>query len=209
MEINNHNRKINFQALHIANCGDLKIYRITDKSDLNYIKTLPKKIKTEQLMPNLSKDEYARWDEMLEYAVDNATNGVNTTYIEAKDNKPCGIITFFEDKITELDCICTWPIEYGKKVKLAGQTLFYQLFSDFQKIKGGKKIKLEAITNGPYDTVSKYEKLGFKQTDTLPTKVKMEATSPKIKTSFEELSNTIEYKTIEPEKVNLTTEFDI
>ncbi len=209
MEINNHNNQINFKALHIANCGDLKLYKLTDKADFKYIQTLPQKIHTEDLMPNLTKDEYSRWNEMLEYAVDNATNGVNTTYLETKDNKPCGIITFFKDKITELDCICTWPVEYGKKVKLAGQTLFYQLFSDFEKIKGGKKIKLEAITNGPYDTVRKYEKLGFKQFDTYPTKVTMETTAAKIKNTLNEMSGRIEYEEVEPEKVNLSKELDI
>ena len=209
MDINCTNNNLNFKALHIANCGNLKLYKLTDKSDLNYIKELPQKIKTENLMPNLSKDEYTRWDEMLQYAVDNAMYPENTTYLEAINNKPCGIITFFEDKITELDCICTWPIEFGKKVKLAGQTLFYQLFSDFEKIKGGKKIKLEAITNGPYDTVSKYKHLGFQQTDVLPTKVKMETTAPKVKTTLQNLSNTIQYEQVEPEKINLFTELEI
>lgn len=209
MDINCTNNNLNFKALHIANCGNLKLYKITDKSDLNYIKELPQKIKTENLMPNLSKDEYSRWNEILQYAVDNALTPGNTTYLETYNNKPCGIITFFEDKITELDCICTWPIEFGKKVKFAGQTLFYQLFSDFQKIKGGKKIKLEAITNGPYDTVSKYEKLGFQQTDTLPTKVKMETTAPKVKNTLKNLSNTIEYKETNPEKINLYTELEL
>ena len=209
MDINCTNNNLNFKALHIANCGNLKLYKITDKSDLNYIKELPQKIKTENLMPNLSKDEYSRWNEMLQYAVDNALTPGNTTYLETYNNNPCGIITFFEDKITELDCICTWPIEFGKKVKFAGQTLFYQLFSDFQKIKGGKKIKLEAITNGPYDTVSKYEKLGFQQTDTLPTKVKMETTAPKVKNTLKNLSNTIEYKETNPEKINLYTELEL
>ncbi len=209
MDINCTNNNLNFKALHIANCGNLKLYKITDKSDLNYIKELPQKIKTENLMPNLSKDEYSRWNEMLQYAVDNALTPGNTTYLETYNNKPCGIITFFEDKITELDCICTWPIEFGKKVKFAGQTLFYQLFSDFQKIKCGKKIKLEAITNGPYDTVSKYEKLGFQQTDTLPTKVKMETTAPKVKNTLKNLSNTIEYEETNPEKINLYTELEL
>ena len=32
----------------------------------------------------------------------------------------------------------------------------------FHREKSGK-IELEAITNGPYDTISKYKKLGFKE----------------------------------------------
>lgn len=203
MKIEHTPNQTNFKALHIAKCGNLDLYKLSGRNDLNFIKTLPKKIKTEHLMPNLTKDEYARWNEMLEYAVDNAQYSGNITYLETLDKRPCGIITFFPDKITELDCICTWPVEFGKKVKLAGKTLFYQLFKDFQEYKG-KKIKLEAITNGPYDTVKKYEHLGFKQIDVLPTKVKMETSAPKVKETLTELSQLINYKTIEEETVNLS-----
>ena len=208
MQINYTTKQSRFTALHIANCGELSIYKVTNRSDLNFIKELPQKIKMQELMPNLTKDEYSRWEEMLQYAVDNAHNSGNTTYIEAINNKPCGIITFFLDKTSELDCICTWPVEFGKKVKLAGKTLFYQLFKDFQEIKG-KKIKLEAITNGPYNTVKKYETLGFKQTDTLPTKVKMESSAPKVKETMKELENIIEYQPITKKKVDLYKELNI
>lgn len=102
--------------------------------------------------------------------------------------------------------MCTWPTEFGKKVKFAGQTLFYQLFKDFEQIKG-KRIKLEAITNGPFDTVSKYEKLGFKKTSNMhPTKVEMETTAPKVKDTLKSLNNNINYEEVEPEKVHLTSE---
>ena len=203
MKIEHTPNQTNFKALHIAKCGDLDIYKLCGRNDFNYIKTLPQKIKTETLMPNLTKDEYSRWNEMVQYAVDNALHQENITYIETINNRPCGIITFFPDKITELDCICTWPVEFGKKVKLAGKTLFYQLFKDVQKYKV-KKIKLEAITNGPYDTVKKYERLGFKQIDVLPTKVKMETSAPKVKETLEELSQLINYKAVEEESVNLS-----
>ncbi len=193
----------NFQALHVADCNQLKLYKITSNSDLKFLKALPFNIKMENLMPKLSKDEYSRWNEMLEYAVDNAQKSGNTTYIETFKDKICGIITFTPGNNTKLDCICTWPIEFGQKVKLAGQTLFYQMFSDFQKLKG-KKIKLEAITNGPYDTISKYEKLGFKATSNVhPTKTEMEITAPKIKDMLKELSNILEYKNSSNEQIDL------
>ncbi len=204
----NTKQNTNFGAYHIANCNNLKIYKVVDKQDLNYLKELPEKINMKKLMPNLREQEYSRWQEMLEYAIDNATYPKNTTYLSVKNNTPCGIITFLKDKITELDCICTWPVEYGKKVKFAGQTLFYQMFLDFLKI-NGKKIKLEAITNGPYDTISKYENLGFKQLETLPTKVKMEITSPKVKKTFETLTHKFDYETTELEKINLFQELSV
>ena len=202
MKINTNSNNLNFDALRIAKAGNLDIYRISGVNDLKFLKTLPESVKTENLMPNLSLQQYSRWNEMLQYAVQHSMHPDNITYLSAVDNKPCGIITFLPDKITRLDCICTWPVEFGKKVKLAGQTLFYQLFRDFQ-IFNAKKIKLEAITNGPYDTVSKYEQLGFIQTDVLPTKVKMELSSQKAEESFKKLSERIDYELAEPERVNL------
>ena len=78
---------------------------------------------------------------MLEVAVNKAFEKGRKCFVAFKENKPCGIITFEQgEKKFHLDCICTWPVETGKKVTLAG-----------------------AILNGPFDTVSKYSKLGFKQ----------------------------------------------
>ncbi len=199
------NNNINFGALHVANCGNIKLYKAVTQSDYNFIKQLPDKIDTKTLMPQLSKDAYARWNEMIQYASDNALNKENTTYLEFFNNKPCGIITFKSGKTFDLDCICTWPVEIGKKVQQAGQILFYQLFCDFKKIKG-KKIKLEAITNGPYNTVQKYEKLGFKQLETLPTKIKMEITSPKVDHTLSKLSKELPYEEQNNEKVVLSTD---
>lgn len=208
MDIQKNRHNPEFRALHIATCKDLKLYKITDNSDLNYLKSLPHNIKTKFLMPNLTKDEYKRWDEMIEYAVDNALCPGNTTYIETNNNKICGIITFREGKTTILDCICTWPTEFGKKVKLAGQTLFYQLFKDFESSKG-KKIKLDAITNGPYNTIEKYEKLGFKTTSNVhPTKVEMETCSSIVKDKLTELRKIVHYQPAEPDKINLFYEIE-
>ncbi len=192
-----------FKALHIANCGDLKLYKITDRADFKFLKSLPDRIHTKDLMPNLTKDEYSRWDEMLQYAVDNSKKPKNITYVETLNDTPCGIITFTPDKnIFKLDCICTWPVEIGKKVKLAGQTLFYQLFKDFQE-SHGKKLKLEAITNGPYDTISKYETLSFIPTKTHLTKVEMETTAAKLKPIINSLNKLLNYKEVTVEKVTL------
>lgn len=209
MNIHTSNNSPEFGALHIASCGKIKLYKLTDSADMKFVKSMPDNIKMENLMPGLTKDEYSRWHEMLEYACDNAQKRENVTYLETVNNKLCGIITFTPDNITKLDCICTWPVEFGKKVKLAGQTLFYQMFKDFQNLKG-KKIKLDAITNGPFNTVEKYTNLGFLKTSNIhPTKVEMEITTPKIKQTTQRLSNIIDYKPIEPQKVNLQHEVEI
>jgi len=199
----------NFTALHIANAGELKLYKITSLADKKYLKTLPNKIKTSELMPGLSKQATDRWNEMLEYAVNNAQDTPNITYLETFNNKPCGILTFSPcGKTFKLNCICTWPVEFGQKIKLAGKTLFYQLFKDFQNEKG-RKIELEAITNGPFDTVKKYEELGFKQTSSVyPTKIIMETNAPKAKNTLKQLDNIIDYKPVDEEIINLSRDLD-
>lgn len=204
IQFNNTSYTPQFKALHIANAGELSLYKLTDAADRKYLKTLIQKVKTGDLMPNLSRQESERWDEMLEYAVYNAQSPDNITYLETHNNKPCGIITFWPSPgTTKLDCICTFPTEVGKKVKLAGKTLFYQLFKDFIN-HNGKKIELEAITNGPFDVVSKYENLGFKRTSkVMPTKTVMDANNYKIKETFKKLSEIIDYTPIEPERINL------
>lgn len=192
----------NFTALHIANAGALKLIKITDIADKKYLKELPDKINIKELMPNLTNDEANRWNEMLEYAVARAQKN-NNTYIETINDKICGIITYSLGKNSKLDCICTWPVEIGKKVKLAGKTLFYQMFKDFQA-QGGKKLELEAITNGPVDTVKKYEELGFqKNSNVFATKRGMETNIYKVKDTLKKLNEIIDYETIEPEKINL------
>ena len=211
MQIQNYKQNFTpqFKALHIADAGDLSLYKITDLSDKKYIKNLSEKIKIKELMPNLGKDESDRWQEMLEYAVDNAQYPENITYLETHNNKPCGIITFrTENKTTFLDCICTFPTEIGKKVSLAGKTLFYQMFKDIQNIRNSR-LELEAITNGPIDVVSKYEDLGFKKTSRVfPTKVVMEINSSKIKETLRKLTELVDYKPVTPEKINLNNTLD-
>lgn len=203
MNLTYQNYNPQFGALHIAKSGKLDLYRLTDSVDFKFIRELQKHTKTENLMPNLSTEEYSRWNEMLEYAVDNSMKKENTTYIETYNNKPCGIITFNLGKTTALDCICTWPAEFGRKVKFAGKFLFYQMFKDVEQIKG-KKIKLDAITNGPFDTIKKYSTLGFKATSNVyPTKTEMEITSPKIKETVSELDKLVPYKKVPPQKINL------
>jgi len=209
MQIQSNRNGLNFTALHIASAGNLELYKIVDCADRKYLKTLPDKVDINKLMPDLSNPEAERWHEMVEYASDMAQDSDNITYLEALNNKPCGIITFFPDnkKIT-LDCICTWPLETGKKIYLAGKTLFYQLFKDFSEL-NGKKIELEAITDGPSDTIKKYSELGFKATSKVyPTKTVMEANVYNIKPAFAKLENLVDYTAVDPEKINLSRELN-
>lgn len=193
-----------FKALHIANVGDLKLYKITDQADKNFLNKLAKEIKTQNLMPNINQAKTNKWDEILKYAVECAQFPDSVTYIETLNNKPCGIISFTLEKgISTLDAICTWPIEIGKKVHLAGKALFYQLFKDFQEFKGDK-LYLDAIIDGPYNVVKKYEELGFENTKKMfQNEILMKTDSNIIKEMLKKLSSIIDYKQVDPKNVNL------
>ena len=141
----NHHTQQSFSGINIAkstNCiknieTNIDLFEIT-KKDKTFLNKLRNSVKMNELMPDsrITKAEFDRWQEML-----NLAPGKNKYY---------------------LDCICTWPVETGKKVTLAGQTLFKQMFTDFLNSKANI-LDLTAILNGPFDTVSKYSKLGFKQ----------------------------------------------
>lgn len=189
-----------FQGLHTAkitgNLNNIKtnidIFRI-DKHDKNFLKLLCKDINMENRMPGLTKYEYERWHEMLELAVDEASKESNTSYIASVNDRACGIISFNEGrKKFHLHCICTWPVEFGEKVKFAGKSLFYQMFKNFADQNSGK-IELEAITNGPYDTVNKYKKLGFKEITSEGHKVLMETNKYEVKNTLNNLKRMLNY----------------
>lgn len=167
-----HSKQQSFSGINIAkstNCiknieTNIDLFEITNKDKI-FLNKLRNSVKMNELMPDsrITKAEFDRWQEMLNLALDKAQNKDRKCIIAAKDKKPCGIITFQPGQNKYyLDCICTWPIETGKKVTLAGQTLFKQMFADFLNSKANI-LDLTAILNGPFDTVSKYSKLGFKQ----------------------------------------------
>ena len=203
MKIENTSYSPNFRALHIANCDKIKLYKVANNSDVKALKSLPDMVDMQKLLPGLSKTQYERWHEMLEYAIDMMQNPGNTTYIETLNNKICGIVTFFPNKTTVIDCICTWPAQIGQKVKMGGKSLFYQVFRDFER-SNGTRIKLDAITDGPFNTIKKYEPLGFKRTSTVhPTKIEMEANKYKVKEIMPELEELVHYTETKPQNVDI------
>lgn len=207
-----------FRAIKIAETRNvingavtkLDVYQVSHR-DKSFLHTLCDTTDMKKLMPGLEKDEYRRWHEMLEIATDKAESTDRKSFVIAQDKHPCGIITFKPGKnIFALDCICTWPIEFGKKVNLAGQTLFKMMFEDFSKTKANK-IRLEAITDGPYPTEPKYTKLGFKAIGSRDdNKIEMEISSNNVRNSLNNLKNKIQQTNIQDsETVNLCDEFDI
>ena len=97
---------------------------------------------------------------------------------------------------------CSIPTEINKKVKFAGKTLFYQLFKDAKK-ENVKDITLDAVKNGPFDVVSKYEKLGFKKDPTTHPYTNMVCNKHKITKQLEEFPYDIDYKEVPLEHVDL------
>ncbi len=208
-----------FTGIHIAtstNCiknveTKIDLYEITSK-DKAFLKKLKETVNMENLFPDkrISKDEYQRWQDMLSISVDQAFNNGNKSIIAVKDNKPCGIITFKPDKRTYfLACICTWPVETGKKVVLAGQTLFKQMFSEFLAQKSNF-IELVAILNGPFSVVPKYMRLGFKQTGGENFLVAMRANQERVKNIMKNLDDIIITAPVNDSKdVNLLDKLDL
>ena len=200
MQITKTPQKIDFQAIRIANSKNiiknvetnLKVYELCAKNDKPFLIRLPGKINTKNLMPDMTDYAYERWNEMLRFAVDSSLENDRKTLLAVKDDKPCGIAVFLPGKNKfHLDCICTWPVEFGKKVTLAGTTLFKHMFEIFIQSKADK-IKLEAITNGPFDNVSKYKKLGFIDLGWMNDhEIVMETNVPRVKSTLQRLNDLI------------------
>ena len=72
-------------------------------------------------------------------------------------------MTFTKNENNEinLEGICSIPKRNGKKVPLVGKTFFYFLFK-MAKEENLSGIRLNAVKDGPFEIVPKYEELGFK-----------------------------------------------
>lgn len=197
---NNFNSTQNFNGIHVAKSTNIidgvktsiDLYKMTPKDD-RFLMQLRSTKKMIDLMPDnkITTQQYNRWQFLFGYVISQSFHRGEQSYLAAVNKKPCGIISF---KPTEnnfyLDCICTWPVEIGKKVKMAGQTLFKQMFEDFQN-SPAKIINLTAITDGPYSTVSKYMKLGFKQTGGEDGFVTMRTNREAVEKTLEKLNENI------------------
>ncbi len=150
-------KQINFNNVKTS----IDLYKI-EPQDFEFIENLKKTINLKDLMPKLNENHLKVWNNILQQAIMKGSQKRGTTYLAAVKNKPCGIITFKEEKnCLFLDTICTWPIEKEKRVPFAGKALMHEMFEDFLQSKHNI-IDLYAVTNGPFNAVSKYLSLGFK-----------------------------------------------
>lgn len=200
----------NFKASKIARIStelkgrgisEIDIYSI-DRDDYSFLKKLAKRIDYKKLFPKLTEQLQARWQKVFNYCIECATSPENTTYIAIHNNKPCGILTSYQDRAFSLDGLCTIPQKTNQKVPFVGTSLIFQLFKDAERA-GASEINLDAVTDGPFDVVTKYEKLGFKKDPTSVQYAKMRCNKHKIKEQLRELPFKHTYTKLDGERVYL------
>ena len=201
----------NFGAIRVAKTANVvnnlttqidlfKIYR----GDRPFLQKLAEKVDYRKLAPYLAQDMQQRWQKILNYCITRAFNESNSSYVSVSKDKICGIMTYSKDNnIINLDCICSIPLSKAERVKQFKKTMFYQLFRDANDT-DARGIHLDAVTDGPFELVSKYEELGFKE-DKKPSKyISMFCNKHKIAEQLRELPFDIEYhETCEIKHTNL------
>lgn len=200
----------NFKATKIATAkaamgrtvSEFEIYKL-GRSDQNFIEKLSNKVNFVERCKNFSSNLAKRWQKIFNYCIEKSKENDNITYVTLSNNKPCGIMTYSYDGYSlYLNGICSIPDRNGNKTPFCGQTLFYQLFKDAQE-DGAKSIKLDAVQDGPFDVISKYEKLGFKKDPTTIPYTRMICGKYKIKEQLKELPFLVNYSKSSPERTNL------
>lgn len=189
----------NFQARQLARTVNhvgkldtkIDLWQVSGRDEF-VLKRILRTTDMAKLMPEVPLKESKRWKEMLEIAVDDTVSKGTKSFLAVSEGKPCGIMSVVEGKNHfYTSCVCTWPIECGKKVKLAGKTLFYQLFKSFEDTKA-KTISLKAIQDGPFETVPKYKSLGFNVSN-YDRLVEMETNKSRVKQTCAKLDEMIDY----------------
>lgn len=203
MEINNTKNTFNFKAIPIAKTKNtfhgittkIDLYELT-KSDYSFVKELASNVNFKETLNNMDEFGRKRWRKVFDYAIESLQNNENNSIMAFSNNMPCGILSFFDEvRSLYLDVVCAIPQKNGRKINFCGTTLIYQLFKYAESFKV-KNISLSAVTDGPFDVISKYESLGFKNLGMENNYVKMSCNQYKIKEKLNELSSVIDYKPI-------------
>ena len=204
--IDNNSKNTNFKAVKVATTRtfmrdlpvNIDLYRLGREDEL-FIEKLPRKIDFKKMFPKIKEEWQKRWDQVYAYCLDKAELRGNTTYVAVHDNKICGIMTYHNDiPPLYLDGVCTIPVEPDKKVPFCGQTLMYQLFRDAKHFKS-KGIVLDGVTDGPFNVIKLYERLGFRKdfSDRADGYVPMSCTIQKMYEQLEKFKKFIDYTPIE------------
>lgn len=208
--INNTNKTQNFKAIKIANIktginnniSSIDLYQLR-REDYGFIQKLAKKINFENTENKISEYYKNRWQKVFKYCIETAFDHFNITYIAISQNKPCGIMTFSNKHSIFLDGICAIPNEQGEKVPFTGKSLLFELFKVANET-SAKSINLNAVPDGTFNPVRKYEELGFKRNATQENEyIAMECNKYKIQEQLKTLSKDIEYSPYNCEKTQL------
>lgn len=184
----------------------IDLYKLT-KKDKPFLTKLLQKTSLKTLCPKIAEYACKRWQSIFDYCIDCALKDDFTTYIAISENKPCGILTYINDKTAILEGICAIPDKSGKKVPFSGLALFYQLFRENQANKI-ECIELDAVTDGPFDVIKKYEQLGFKQEGFVDKYIKMRCSKYKIKDQLQKLPTILDYTQTNPVETDLNSLLD-
>lgn len=209
------NNSLNFQAYKVANIkasaknrlvSDFDIFQL-ERSDRVFLDKLQAKTKYKNLFPKLTDFLQRRWQKVFDYCIACAHDPDNRTYVAMQNGKPCSIMTYTPESPYFLEGICSIPNEPNKKVPFAGSALLYQLFKDAVE-NNASGISLEAVTNGPYDVISKYESVGFTQEKDVDSRIKMNCRKYKVKEQLKEFQFQMEYTPLKSEHVSLEEYLD-
>ncbi len=188
-------KQINFNNIKTS----IDIYKLQpqDESFINMLKTT---IDLNELMPNMNPCDINNWRAIFNLSINNVNPQKMTSYLALNNNKPCGIINYTnKNNKLFLDTICTFPTEKEKRVLFAGKVLMQTLFEDCIK-NGLETINLLAVTNGPFNAVSKYLSLGFKIIGGEDFIHVMRIRKPDIETSLNKLAKFIKTTAVDEEK---------
>ena len=210
--INNNNLNTSFKAVKVATARtfvrglpiDIDLYKL-GRDDQKFIETLPKIIDFKKLYPKAEQKSQQRWKEVLNYTLNKAELRENISYAAVHDGKICGMITYHNNMAPlYLDGVCSIPTGKNEKIPLCGQTLMYQLFKDAKFFKSSGII-LDAITDGPFDAIKLYERIGFRKDypDGTFGCIPMTCTIQKLHEQLKNFSKYIEYNYVKPQKTDM------
>lgn len=144
--------------------GDIVVYRL-DKTDLPFLKKMLKNIKLEKLAPEV-KDPQQRneWKHIIKEAAE-GINRDEDVYLSTYKSKPCGIISaipYYNEEVSYLSYVATWPLKAGENVKCAGKVLFKNIFEQAKKDKKAIGLVMDSkCPKGKRNNKTFYSKLKF------------------------------------------------
>ena len=194
---------VNFRANLIAKTsaipkkgiGKFDIYEL-NSMDRNFIKRLGESVNFDKSMPNLSDFDKKRLQNIFDYGIESAQMPHFKTFLAINDNKPCSFMVIENNNNRiGLDCICNIPVSISKFAKGAGKSLLTHLFK-YSEENNAKSIDLFAVTNGPFNVIEKYKKLGFLELGWSDKYIQMSCNKYKIKEQLKELLSQTCYKPI-------------